>query len=30
MAWIIRSIRAFSGEMRTRRYGYGDRYGHND
>ncbi len=30
MSWIIRSLRALSGEGRTRRNEYGDRYGHND
>lgn len=29
MSWIIRSLRALSGEARARRNQYGDRYGHN-
>jgi hypothetical protein len=30
MSWIIRSLRAFSGEARARRNQYGDRYGRPD
>jgi hypothetical protein len=30
MSWVIRSLRALSGETRARRNQYGDRYGRND
>jgi hypothetical protein len=29
VSWIIKSFRVLSGEARTRRNQYGDRYGHN-
>lgn len=29
MTWVVRNLRALSGEVRTRRNQYGDRYGHN-